>query len=62
VPLEEMAIASGQPYLVRDLMSDDKYMWQGDWNFVELDPEAMPAHIFCVHRRMRREVDFDYFM
>jgi starch synthase (maltosyl-transferring) len=62
VPLEEMAIASGQPYLVRDLMSDDKYMWQGDWNFVELDPEAMPAHIFRVHRRMRREVDFDYFM
>lgn len=62
VPLETLSIASGQPYLVRDLLSDDKYMWQGDSNYVKLDPQSMPAHIFRVHRRMRREVDFDYFM
>jgi starch synthase (maltosyl-transferring) len=62
VPLFELGIADGQPYLVRDLLSQDKYMWQSEWNYVSLDPETMPMHIFSVHPRMRREADFDYFM
>jgi hypothetical protein len=31
------------------------------WNYGFLDPQVMPARIFRVHRRMRREVDFDCF-
>ncbi|MGA1843998.1 MAG: alpha-1,4-glucan--maltose-1-phosphate maltosyltransferase [bacterium] len=62
IPLDEMGIVPGQPYLVTDLISDDKYLWQGDSNHVELAPSLVPAHIFRVHRRLRREADFDYFM
>jgi len=62
LPLEELGIDPGQPYLLHDLLSNDKYIWQGNRNFLELDPRVMPAHILRVHRRMRRETDFDYFM
>jgi starch synthase (maltosyl-transferring) len=61
-PLAEFGIDPKQPYLAHDLLSDDKYIWQGARNFVSLDPQSMPAHIFRIHRRMRREADFDYFM
>ncbi|MBI2877253.1 MAG: alpha-1,4-glucan--maltose-1-phosphate maltosyltransferase [Candidatus Tectomicrobia bacterium] len=62
IPLEELGIAVGQPYLVDDLLSHDQYIWQGAWNFVELNPQLLPACIFRVRRRLRREQDFDYFM
>jgi starch synthase (maltosyl-transferring) len=62
VPLAEFGIGPKQTYLVHELLSDDKYIWQGERNYVEMDPQAMPAHIFRVHRRLRREADFDYYM
>lgn len=62
VPLEELGIPRSQPYLVHDLLSGDKYIWQGEWNYVEMNPQHMPAHIFLVRRKLRREMDFDYFM
>ena len=31
-------------------------------NYVELDPDAMPAHVFAIRRRVRTERDFDYFL
>jgi starch synthase (maltosyl-transferring) len=62
VPLTEFGINPKQSYLVHELLSDDKYIWQGERNYVEMDPQAMPAHIFRLHRRLRREADFDYFM
>jgi starch synthase (maltosyl-transferring) len=62
LPLEELGIDPGQPYLLHDILSNDKYIWQGGRNYLELDPRVMPAHILKVHRRLRREQDFDYFM
>jgi len=62
VPCAELGIESDQPYLVHDLLSDDKYIWQSERNFVELNPHVLPAHVFRVHRRLRREADFDYYM
>ena len=62
VPLEDLAIPAGQPYLVHELLSDSRGIWHRDWNEVELDPGAIPAKIFRLHRRLRREQDFDYFM
>jgi starch synthase (maltosyl-transferring) len=44
------------------LLTDDKYIWQGQANYVELDPRTMPAHILSLRRKLRREADFDYFM
>jgi starch synthase (maltosyl-transferring) len=62
VPVSELGIDPGQPYLVHDLLSDDKYIWQGARNFVELNPRIIPANIFRVRKRLKRETDFDYFM
>jgi starch synthase (maltosyl-transferring) len=62
VPIAELGIDQGQPYLVHDLLSGDKYIWQGERNYVELDPQVIPANIFRVRKRLKRETDFDYFM
>ncbi len=62
IPVHELGIPHGQPYLVHDLLSDDKYIWHGERNFIELNPHVVPAHIFRVRKKMKREMDFDYFM
>ncbi len=62
IPLFELGIAPGQPFLGHDLLSDEKYIWYGERNFVKLDPKVVPAHIFRLKIRVRRETDFDYFM
>jgi starch synthase (maltosyl-transferring) len=62
VPIHELGINPNQPYLVHDLLSDDKYIWQGERNYVELNPQVLPANIFRVRKRLKKETDFDYFL
>ena len=49
------------PYQVHDLLTDAHYLWNGPRNYVELNPNVNPAHIFRVRKRVRSETDFDYF-
>ncbi len=51
VPLDRLGIDARQPYPVHDLLSGAEYVWQGGRNYVELDPQAAPAHILRLHRR-----------
>ena len=37
-------------YEVHDLLTDERYTWHGSRNYVELDPETRPAHVFRVRR------------
>jgi starch synthase (maltosyl-transferring) len=37
-------------YVVRDLLTGAAYDWRGPHNFVRLDPDAVPAHVFAVER------------
>jgi len=62
LPLEQLGLDPQQPYQVHDLLTGAKYLWHGPRNYVELNPRKMPAHLFCVRRRIRTERDFDYFM
>lgn len=62
VPLKELGIESGRPFMAYDLLSEESYLWSGEWNYVELNPHMMPAHILRIHTTMKRENDFDYFM
>lgn len=62
VPLEMLGIEDDQPYLVHDLLGDEKYIWEGERNFVKLNPYILPAHIFRVRKKMKKETDFDYFV
>jgi starch synthase (maltosyl-transferring) len=55
-------LGSGRPYQMHDLLSDARYLWHGHRNYVELDPESSPAHVFRLRRRARTERDFEYFL
>ena len=51
VPVQEFGFMGGDAYQVHDLLSDARYTWYDRRNYVELDPEIQPAHIFRVRRR-----------
>jgi starch synthase (maltosyl-transferring) len=51
-----------QPYQVHDLLSEQRYIWRGRHNYVLLDPQRAPAHVFRLRRRVRSEQDFDYYL
>jgi starch synthase (maltosyl-transferring) len=51
-----------QPYQVHDLLSEQRYLWRGRHNYVMLDPQRAPAHVFRLRRRVRSERDFDYYL
>ncbi len=60
--LAALGIESDRPYQMHDLLSGARYLWNGPRNFVQLDPQRSPAHVFRVRRRLHREQDFDYFL
>jgi starch synthase (maltosyl-transferring) len=51
VPIEEFGQMESDEYQVHDLLSDARYIWRRGQNYVELDPEIQPAHIFSVRHR-----------
>ncbi|MBJ2154352.1 alpha-1,4-glucan--maltose-1-phosphate maltosyltransferase [Variovorax sp. IB41] len=57
-----VGVKGGQAFQMHDLLSDQRFVWQGDWHYVRLDPHSVPAHIFVVRRRHGDERDFDYFL
>jgi starch synthase (maltosyl-transferring) len=62
LPLEELGIDTQHPFEVHDLLTDTRYLWSGSRNFVELNPQTLPAHIFRLRRQVRTEQDFDYYL
>jgi starch synthase (maltosyl-transferring) len=49
VVLDELRLGTQESYQVHDLLTDVRYVWQGSRNYVQLNPAALPAHIFRVH-------------
>jgi starch synthase (maltosyl-transferring) len=62
LPSEDLGIDPQQTFQVHELLTDARYLWHGKRNYVQLDPDSVPAQIFRVRPRIRREQDFDYFM
>ncbi|HWR51630.1 MAG TPA: alpha-1,4-glucan--maltose-1-phosphate maltosyltransferase [Bryobacteraceae bacterium] len=62
LPLLELGIDTRRPYQVHELISDARYFWQGARNYVEVDPNTVPAQIFRIRRHIRSEREFEYFM
>jgi starch synthase (maltosyl-transferring) len=50
VPLESFGINGGDPFQVEDLLTGEKFVWNGRRNFVMLEPHSRPAHVFRVRR------------
>src|SRR6266852_2265020 len=48
VPVHEWGIGGEQAYAVHDLLTDERFTWRGNYNWVRLDPNVQPAHIFRV--------------
>jgi len=62
LPSEELGLDPQQTFQMHELLTDARYLWQGKRNYIQLDPNSVPAQIFHVRPRIRREQDFDYFM
>jgi starch synthase (maltosyl-transferring) len=62
LPLEELAIPEDRSFEAEDLLSGERYLWQGSRNYVELNPALRSGHILKIHRRLKVETDFEYFL
>ena len=62
VPVEEFGWMDSDTYQVHDLLTDERYLWRGRRNYVLLNPQTKPAHVFRVRRWLSREQDFDYYL
>ncbi|GIV96081.1 MAG: alpha-1,4-glucan:maltose-1-phosphate maltosyltransferase [Herpetosiphonaceae bacterium] len=60
--LDQLGVDHEHPFQIHDLLTGERYLWNGSRNYVELNPHAIPAHIFRVRRHLRTEQDFEYYM
>ena len=51
LPLQELGLDPSRPYELHDLLADAHYTWNGHWNYVELNPHLLPAHVFRVEQQ-----------
>ncbi|NER08971.1 alpha-1,4-glucan:maltose-1-phosphate maltosyltransferase [Muriicola jejuensis] len=49
LPLSELGVEAGKPIQMRDLVTDNSYIWYNEWNFVDL-PASLPFHIFQIKK------------
>ncbi|MBN1527209.1 MAG: alpha-1,4-glucan--maltose-1-phosphate maltosyltransferase [Candidatus Omnitrophica bacterium] len=62
VPIWELGIEKEGSYVAHDLLTGQKHAWQGERNYIELDPQKSCAHVIRVNSQLRHEQDFDYFL
>ena len=43
LPLETLELPANRPYQMHDLLTDARYLWHGNRNYVELDPASVPG-------------------
>lgn len=48
LPVAEWGLGGG--FQVHDLLTDARYTWGGEYNYVELNPYGMPVHVFHIER------------
>jgi starch synthase (maltosyl-transferring) len=48
VPRERLGLAGKINLKLHDLITEESYTWTQEWNFVELDPNKMPFHLFKI--------------
>ena len=60
--LDCFGLGNDQSYEVHDLVSDARYLWQGPHNFVKLEPQAIPVHVFRLQGQVRTTRAVDNFL
>ncbi len=61
VPTADFGVPGGESYQVHDLITNARFLWHGESNFVQLDPNVAAAHVLRLRKRVKTERDFDYF-
>ena len=62
LPLNELEISHDRAYEAEDLLTGERYLWHGERNYLELNPARQSGHILKIHRTMKVETDFEYFL
>ena len=62
LPLWELQIPEDRSYEAEDLLTGERYLWNGPRNYVELMPGRSSGHILKIYRRLKVESDFEYFL
>jgi starch synthase (maltosyl-transferring) len=62
LPLDELQIPLDRPYEAEDLLTGNRYLWNGPRNYVELNPAKLSGHLLKIHRKLKIETDFEYFL
>jgi starch synthase (maltosyl-transferring) len=60
--LAALQLDANRPFQVHELLSGARYTWHGARNYVQLNPQVVPGHIFAIRRKVRTEHDFEYFL
>src|SRR6202044_19752 len=55
LPIAHFGITEHDTYYLHDLLDDAKYLWQGRRNYIELNPQKLPAHVFQITRVIQHE-------
>ncbi|MEP7071919.1 MAG: alpha-1,4-glucan--maltose-1-phosphate maltosyltransferase [Verrucomicrobiota bacterium] len=50
IPLSLLGLREGETFKVEDLLNEERYTWSGSRNYIRLDPQTRPAHIFRIRR------------
>lgn len=48
LPYTRLPFDHGDPVTVQDLITNNSYNWNDEWNYIELQP-ALPFHLFKIH-------------
>ena len=62
LPLDDLEIPRDRAYEAEDLLTGERYLWHGERNYLELNPAKQSGHILKIHRKMKAETDFEYFL
>ena len=49
IPLQSLGIIEGQLFTVTDLITGNSYIWNREWNFIEIHP-SLPFHLFKIQK------------
>lgn len=46
LPKDKLKMGPKLNIKLQDIITDEQYTWTQDWNYVELEPNKMPFHLF----------------
>jgi starch synthase (maltosyl-transferring) len=55
--LDRIGIEPNQDFFVDDLLTSTRYTWHGPRNYVRLNPEFQPAHVFLVGNKSKNQAE-----